>query len=325
LIRHLPKGTLKDQANQEPIRAEDFFGTIMKLEQNIDNKAPPYTEDENLRFNSHTLTLQSNCPFKAFAQIRLKANEPLREEVWLTPQQQGTMIHRILEQFWQGFKNQAALLVEPEVNVDKKIEDLIAFQLKKMIRTDTPHIFIQVEKKRLHRLLKDYLKLEKERAPFEIASLESQKSLYLSGLHFTLRLDRVDKNQDGDFYIIDYKTGRFRLSDLWGGRPKMPQIPLYYLSAQDLNPKALFVTKIQSQGCEFEGVSEDSYGIPGIKKLDEIKEMPLAWQQLKTYWTDQLSSLAIEFKQGEAQVAPLEDHTCQYCHLKPFCRVGEMA
>lgn len=327
LIAHIPwqkePETLPEQMN----RAEDYFAQEIILEKRWDGQAPALTENEKLSFNSNTLALQAACPFKAFAQIRLNIKEPFQEQIGLNPQQQGILIHRILDSFWKVFKNQTTLLAESEENLQKKLHEIIEHHTNKILREDMPLAYIQVEKNRLMRLLKDYLAIEKGRAPFEIVELESQKNLNLSGMHFTFRLDRIDKTQQGDYYIIDYKTGQFHLSYLWGERPLMPQLPLYYLCLSELNPTAIFVTKIHTQGCSFEGISQDNVAMPGIKTLTELKDekLPTQWQDLKAYWTMQLNDLAQAFQQGDAQVSPLEKPKCEYCHLKPFCRVGELA
>ena len=43
-----------------------------------------------------------------------------------------------------------------------------------------------------------------------------------------LRLDRVDRLDDGSIAVIDYKTGGDAEPDAWlGERPRLPQLPLY--------------------------------------------------------------------------------------------------
>ncbi|MFI4938363.1 MAG: PD-(D/E)XK nuclease family protein, partial [Candidatus Berkiellales bacterium] len=148
--------------------------------------------------------------------------------------------------------------------------------------------------------------------------IESEREFTLAKVNFKLRLDRIDKTNQNDIIIIDYKTGKFNIADLSGERPKAPQLPLYYLATSDLQPTAVMVVKLNSQGCEYEGISFKETAITGVSAF------PDQWETFSSQWHDTLGNLAQDFYQGKAAVDPLEGAaTCRYCHLQAFCRIYE--
>src|SRR5207237_1441228 len=67
--------------------------------------------------------------------------------------------------------------------------------------------YAELERERLARLAREWLEVERRRAPFEIQSLEEERELNVAGMQFKSRIDRMDKLQRGGHVLIDYKTG----------------------------------------------------------------------------------------------------------------------
>lgn len=173
----------------------------------------------------------------------------------------------------------------------------------------------------------DYLSLEKSRGPFAVVAVEQKCEVSISDVAFSLRVDRIDTNEEGEHIIIDYKTGQYSLTGLWQERLEAPQFPLYYVANYSLAPKILMSIKLNAKGCEYEGLSESPCDQEGIRHLDSLKDenKPKDWQSLHQYWLKRLTFLVEEFTQGVAKVKPLYSDTCQYCHLSTVCRVNEVS
>jgi probable DNA repair protein len=324
LIQDIP--LLSSSLNTDITRCETQLLGTTKLQFIQDDIAPSLNIDEGFRGTSRTLALQAKCPFKAFAELRLKLKNEEISDIWLQAHQQGIILHDILEEFWQEVKAQEMLFSFTEQELTNTLQNLIEKHLQKKLSNEAPLPYIAVEKNRLLCILQNYIDLEKQRKPFTVVALEKKQTYELAGISFSIRLDRIDKTSQGDLIIFDYKTGNFNLADIWGERSQEPQLPLYFLANFEQQPKAVAVIKLQSQKCGFEGISEQDLDIPGVSQLEQIRdfEAPKEWHHLQTYWQEKLKNLACQFKEGNAQATPLLGSTsCRYCHLSSLCRIDE--
>ncbi|MBN9287540.1 MAG: hypothetical protein BGO43_04385 [Gammaproteobacteria bacterium 39-13] len=326
LVRDVKLAPTSGSAKLE--RCEALFLQDTSIELLLDEKAPALSPEEGFTGTATTLALQAACPFKAFAELRLHALLEEASEKWLQPYQQGILLHRVLEEFWQSCPDLNTLCQIEENTLQQKFDGLINKHLVKMRPQEEASPYLEVEKNRLKMILNDYIEIEKRRAPFSVVAIEKRQEFELAGIRFSFRLDRLDKTAENEIIITDYKTGQFKLSELWGERPKSPQLGMYYLASAKIQPKALMVVKLSSQECQFEGVSAKEMGISGVKPIAELKErdeeIPQDWSGLHGYWEHRLNLLAQDFKQGVARVDPVHGaSTCQYCHLGPVCRVRE--
>jgi ATP-dependent helicase/nuclease subunit B len=319
LIRHIPllddtwgvdliiKGSLENRFAKPPMTTRVYDEMI------------PLQVTEKVAITSHLLTLQSACPFKAFAELRLQAKRIEVEDDWLAPHQQGIILHEVLQHFWENVRSQKALLDMDEHKVEELVTTLIDKALQKHIKLKTPLHYLTVEKSRLVLILQDYLAIEKSRSPFKVIATESSKSYHLLDIEFHIRLDRIDQTEDGQIFLLDYKTGQFNINEIWGMRPKAPQLPLYYLAAFADAPQALLVAKLNRQALGYEGISHHAVGIEGV-----IQPKYHAWDELKEVWTASLGGLMTSFLNGDTTVSPLDSTTCRYCDLGPLCRITEV-
>ncbi|MBS0290497.1 MAG: PD-(D/E)XK nuclease family protein [Proteobacteria bacterium] len=320
LIQDLP---LVDSTFCKMNRCENEFN-LNELEEITDEKAP--VVQEVFQCGTNVLELQATCPFKAFAQVRLKLKQPQKHSIWLQPHQQGELIHQVLAEFWVIVKTQAQLLKLTQTDLHLLIEELTDKQLNIVLGNKAPAAYREVEHFRITQMLHSYVQLEKQRLPFKVVKIEKKQNYQIGDLHFSIRLDRIDETEKGEYILVDYKTGKFELSGLWGSRLISPQLPLYFLANTDLDLKGLMVIKLKSDGVEYAGLSEYPLSIDGIKLLNQIEdnEVPKIWSDLNQYWQKILVQLAQNFKQGQAQLDPIDPQlNCRVCHLKPLCRIYE--
>ena len=86
----------------------------------------------------------------------------------------------------------------------------------------------------------------------------------------------------------------------------------------------LHVSKPGFKGLHEESLDTARYFPAGIINVDSHKEYfaPRTWEELLEYWRTALEKLATEFRNGHAQVDPVDNGTpCQTCDLQPLCRV----
>jgi probable DNA repair protein len=288
------------------------------LETLSDEQAPAVRVPAKLRGGAKTLQLQSQCPFRAFAQRRLHA-EPLERPLpGIDPRTRGTFIHRALESLWTLLGNRESLLLQSADERCALIAEAIAQARATIFKPAGrwPAQSVDLECRRLEGLLQRWLELESTRAPFEIVALEQKLQWVQAGLTFTLRIDRIDRLADGRTLLIDYKTGDAKASRWRGERPEEPQVPLYAL-ALDTPPAALSFGLLTAEGCRFEGLSSPPPALPELQTIGE-------WPAQVAGWRAVLARLAGDFARGDARVDPLHATTCKRCHLHSLCRIEDV-
>jgi RecB family exonuclease len=170
---------------------------------------------------------------------------------------------------------------------------------------------------RLQGLLERWLELESARAPFQVEHIEASGETALhGGLAYQVRIDRIDRLEDGSRVLIDYKTGWVQ-PDWRGERPDNPQLPMYALLHRE-NLVAVAYGRVSAAKCCFVAESPRADIFPAVR-ASRLEGMA-SFVELVAAWERRVESLAEEFSRGAAEVAPKET-ACRYCRLQGLCRV----
>jgi len=287
----------------------------------IPDKAAPVSSPSNIRGGTSILSTQAQCPFKAFAEFRLKSKEFPEITIGLDSRDKGKLIHSVLEHMWNHLKTQKALLElrdDEQVHLIDEALDMAFFYLTSK-RKNVGERLIKLERQRIKTVISQWLKIEKNRIPFKVIECEKRVSTNIAGLPVTIVKDRVDEVNGGRF-LIDYKTGNTSISSWAGERLEQPQLPIYLLADNDICNGVAF-GQVRRGDCALKGISDDTEIAPGIVSAEKVKvDLPHSWLQIKERWTQQLDSLAGEFLNGIADVSPKSPSSCRYCHLESLCR-----
>lgn len=273
----------------------------------------PLKPEESLSGGSALLANQAKCPFKAFAEHRLRAKPALEQTEGIDNKERGKIIHKVMELLWHDLKSQAQLLQTSAEELDILIDKAIT-EAQKAYLEHHHQILHEVEYKRLKRLVLACLTWEKERPPFVVTALEEAYTITLAGLEIKVRVDRLDKVADKT-WVIDYKS-TLPSSKPWNeDRPQEPQLLLYALLNEEINTLLFMQIKTGTFLCS--GLSEAESDLKGITPLKK----ELTWLATREYWRHQLTTLVDEINSGYCPPRPINPAVCTHCDFKNLCRI----
>ena len=287
------------------------------LESTDDVSGPPLESGDVQPGGTSLFRFQALCPFRAFAQIRLAANSLEQPAPGLGPKERGVLVHETLELVWRRLGTHSQLLSQSNESLSELVEECAADAIKGLEKRRSVEIeesFGTLEARRLTGLICAWLEVEKERPPFAVVSPEGRREIELGGVRTRVRIDRVDRLEDGREVIIDYKTGQPSIKSWEGPRPSEPQVPLYAVSHRGDLGAALFA-QIKAGKSAFIGWSSEPAAVPQAKTAD-LKAMTEGWRET-------LEVLGEDFTRGRAEVDP-QSKACSTCSLHSLCRVHEM-
>ncbi len=274
---------------------------------------------------TRSLELQNNCPFRAYAELRLGSVELDVPEPGIAPDERGQLLHAVMQKLWDRLGDSRALAaLAPEA-----LEELLATCIDGAVseldpRGEEPPAgpALARERRRTARLVRKLLEVERSRAPFRVQRTEYGSRLRLADQELKVRIDRLDALESGGIAILDYKTGRRVSADWYGERPSHPQL-LAYLAAVGEGVLAMATINVTAKEVRFDGISATEKLLPkvvGVKGPQGRSED--AWQLRVHEWRAVVERLARDFAAGRAAVDPLP-RACDYCHVASVCRVGD--
>jgi ATP-dependent helicase/DNAse subunit B len=285
---------------------------------------------ETARGGTSILRNQAVCPFRAFAVNRLGAEGLESPADGITPRLHGSLVHRVLEVFWQDLRRQDALFELSDEDLRSRLQAVTEKVLADRRDMDARPAFRNVEAGRIVKLALDYLELEKQRSPFEVCGFEQEIEYEIEGQSIRLVIDRVDRLPDGQRVIIDYKTGKVKPDHWFGEPPQEPQLPLYAISAPT-PPAAVVYAVVREDGCVFKGIVSGDDLFPGLPQSgarhERLAEAGRDLPGTTAHWKVVLHRLMADFLAGEAQVQPLQGRAgCKsvFCELQSLCRIDEL-
>lgn len=318
--------------NDEPAREPEvptleawYAARAPELENWTDRTTPAHPIDGVLHGGTRLLELQSVCPFRAFAELRLQAQPLEHPSPGINPRVRGMILHLALELFWNEMRDQATLRAKRAAGTE--VQDLIHHSIARALRETLarePGSVSEPMKQREHartvRLINQMLEWEQQRPIFSTTTIEAARRHEFAGAAIDLRFDRVDVLEDGLRLILDYKTGSPKTFDGLADRLRQPQLPAYAIAAGQpiAGVAALYLGR---EGVKVRGSADQP---SRFKRSIAPKSGELSWPERVERWRGQLQVLIDEYLGGDASVSPLPD-VCKLCHLHALCRIDPTA
>lgn len=321
LLDGLPEVSADDLGLPASVGYLELLQGSSRMETIQDHRAPP-CGDVSPRAGTFLFKLQAACPFRAFAELRLGARAPDHPEPGLSALDRGQLVHRILERVWEQLRSHRGLLSMGEEELADLVRSRAASEIRKHSRRRralrSPR-FAAIEQARMERIVGEWLDRERDRQPFTLLKQEEGRRITLGGLQVHIRADRVDRLENGELVILDYKTGKCTPSDWDGPRPEEPQLPIYAVTA-DSPVAGVFFGRLKTGEVDFLGLAGSEEIVPGVRVPDG---QPPMGQRIEE-WREVLDRLGRDFRAGQAIVDPKQPgQTCRYCALPSLCRIGQ--
>jgi ATP-dependent helicase/DNAse subunit B len=284
-----------------------------------------------VRGGNALLKTQSQCAFRAFATSRLGAETWEAAEVGLSAAERGQLLHSVVHAIWGGPPNGIRSWEELQGIADRSA--FVAERVDEVMRNEVPDAarempprYLVLEARRLTRLVANWLEYEAARLPFTVVATELKSLVEIGGLKLDLRLDRIDRLNDGSLLVVDYKTGDISPKVWDTPRPEDVQLPLYGGFALDPGSElgGLVFAKIRAGDVTFTGRVRDAAGtLGGLSNLSALAKTQLSAEQLLN-WRNEILRLAGDYLEGRADVDPVDPRiTCKRCELQSLCRIQE--
>jgi probable DNA repair protein len=286
--------------------------------------APPVAADA-ARGGARLIELQARCPFRAFAELRLGAVELGAVSAGLDARARGTVLHRVLELFYEQVPSQEALVAMGAERRHARVTDCVERSMREKLPAGLGERFLELERRWLELAVGLFLERELTREAYVVEGHEQEIVREVGGLTLRLRMDRVDRVGDA-LVLLDYKTGKPSLGGWRGSRPDQPQLPLY--AARYGEPvAAVAFARLSTADPGYDGAGADAALLPKLRpaaklKLTDDGRSGFDWGQVLAHWSAAVERLAGEHAAGRAEVDPKQPQTCRGCHLPVLCRVG---
>lgn len=327
LIRSIPESSI-DLPRYQSHR--NLIAQTACLERVVDDRVPPLVRHDT-GGGVAVIKDYAACPFRAWARHRMTADAMDAPYIGLNAMERGILVHQVLAAVWTRLKTKQAL-----DNINSKDLDGILLAASndavQSIKQKRPYAlsdrFLSIESRRLVRLVREWLEVERNRSDFTVEAIEQSHVIQIGELRLQGRMDRVDRLDNDMLLIIDYKTSQYKVDAMLGERPDEPQLPLYLVMASPplTDVAGVAFAAIKSGDMRFSALIQQDDVLPGVGAFDktaEYDDFP-SWKALLDQWNAVFLQLADGFMNGDARVMPKKyPETCRYCDMQPFCRIRE--
>jgi len=213
-------------------------------------------------------------------------------------QAKGTTVHQALEDLFD---------LPSEERTIEKLHNLFREAWTKVRGNDEHHnLFSSIEEERDWgleglKLLNNYMTLEDPRS-FEPVERERWVRGTIEDLNLRGILDRMDRNDNGELIIVDYKSGKAPLAKY--KEPRFFALKLYAL---------LIKEETGEMPVELKLIYLQNSTIHTLKIDNEILEQ--AKQEILEVW----NNIKIAFQNNE--FPPIKNALCDWCYYKPICPI----
>ncbi|MEE3003574.1 MAG: PD-(D/E)XK nuclease family protein [Pseudomonadota bacterium] len=274
------------------------------------------------KIGTYHIKEHQNCHFRGFAKFRLGLKDISDANLGLNPRDKGIIVHEILQNYFTKFKAQPQqeLTDEQQNFLQNKIKSTVKKYLQNKPRSGNSN-YIKSEINIISKMLKEFFVLESERPKFSIASIEHKHNINVSDITIKCVIDRIDKINDNEYILLDYKTGVASPAAWFGERISDPQMPIYSLNYKNKLAAISFIKINHIKVC-YSGLTQESHYFNGLQT--KYQNYFSDWQNLENYWQTQISEMIRSYSNGSTILNPAVKSICYSCEYQRLCRIWEL-
>lgn len=235
----------------------------------------------------------------------------------------GTVFHEVVGKLLTTANTQEELAKLSDAEVAQIVDET----LDEVPETKgLPARFKKTERARLLKGISNWIEFEVTmRDAFSVLAVEKEIQVEISGLTFNARIDRIDRTDSLDLLVVDHKTSSNYHVKSWNPTELSDsQMPLYAIGIPACDGVAYITTFRDRNGSmktQFAGIvdTEEEPEAKGLAIRLGDQDLPA----LKTSWSRKLEEAVQDHLEGHAEVKPVNDEVCRYCHLSNACRIYE--
>lgn len=269
-------------------------------------------------FSATALSMYINCPLQFYFRYiaGLKEVEEVEEDI--DEKTFGSLFHKVMELVYLNETLVDETLISAKI---KSLDEIVRTAFSEVLPghdADTGKNLLS--KSMITELAKRTLWLDKTYAPFRISGLEKQLKMsfrfddnrdpvLLSGI-----IDRIDVKEEEGLRVVDYKTGRVKLSGA--------EIPEYFTDPANKIPLQAYLYGLMlARSVKNERIKLGIYPVrkpsEGVKYLNSAQNIPLS--QFETFEEGLRKIFREMFNPGIPFSQTQDLESCNYCPYKELC------
>ena len=255
-----------------------------------DDPVPAVSPGESLAAGAAVVQWQMTEPFSAFALARLGVSALQPIAPGLSSILRGNLIHTAAFHLYAERPSQADIRDWLEEEIAHRIDTAVnrAFPRYERYADGVLKALFALERQRVSRLLHELVDVDRQRERFSVQDVERSMQIDLGAVRLRLRIDRIDRFDDGAVAILDYKTGVRRKFLDGSGEPVDAQLLVYAFAVEE-PVAALGFYNIDSRETSLDASGRDAMGAEN-------------WQLSLERWQQAVAAAAAGFAAGDVRI-----------------------